>query len=83
MAVDDILNFPYKFIRLVNNKCLVVGAKEEAGMKITRCFDIKTDVTAMYLVREEANASAKESAATGTTASLKITKESGAEEPSL
>ena len=81
--VDDILNFPYKFTRLVNNKRLVVGAKQEAGMKITRCFDIKTDEKAIYLVREEANPTAEESAATGTTASLKITKESGIEEPSL
>ena len=81
--VDDILNFPCKYIRLVNNKRLVVGAKQEAGMKITRLFDIKTDEKVVHLVREEANCSAEKSAATGTTASLKITRESGAEEPSL
>lgn len=32
--VDHVLNFPYKFTRLVNNKRLVVGARQEAGMKI-------------------------------------------------
>lgn len=35
--VDDILNFPYKFTRLVNNKRLVVGTKQETGMKVARC----------------------------------------------
>ena len=35
--VDDILNFPYKFTRLVNNKHLVVGTKQETGMKVARC----------------------------------------------
>ena len=80
--VDDILNFLYKFTRLVNNKCLVVGAKQEPGMKITRCFDIKSDEKVIYLVREEVNPSAEGSSATATTAS-KIIEEASAEEPSM
>lgn len=80
--VDDILNFPYKFTRLVNNKCLVVGAKQEPGMKITRCFDITTDEKAIYLVREEVNPSAEGSSATTTTARKSI-EETSAEEPSM
>ena len=80
--VDDILNFPYKFTRLVNNKCLVVGSKQEPGMKITRCFDIKSDEKAIYRVREEVNPSAEGSSATATTAS-KIIEKTSAEEPSM
>ena len=80
--VDDILNFPYKFTRLVNNKRLVVGAKQEPGMKITRCFDIATDEKAIYLVREEVNPSAEGSSATTTTA-RKTIEETSAEEPSM
>lgn len=72
--VDDILNFPYKFTRLVNNKRIVVGAKQEPGMKITRCFDITTDEKAIYLVREEVNPSAEGSSATTTTARKPLKK---------
>ena len=80
--VDDILNFPYKFTRLVNNKRLVVGAKQEPGMKITRCFDVSTDEKAIYLVREEVNPSAERSSATTTTAS-ETNEETSAEEPNM
>ena len=80
--VDNILNFLYKFTRLVNNKRLLLGAKQEPGMKITRCFDIKSDEKAIYLLREEVNPSAKGSSATATTAS-KIIEETSAEEPSM
>ena len=80
--VDDILNFPYKFTRLVNNKRLVVGAKQEPGMKITRCFAIKSDKKAIYLVREEVNLSAEGSSATTTTAST-IIEDTSTEEPSM
>lgn len=51
--VDDILNFPFKFTRSVNNKRLVVGVKQEAVMKTVRCIDATTDEKAVYLVREE------------------------------
>ena len=80
--VEDILKFPYKFTRLVNNKRLVVGAKQEPGMKITRCFNITTDKKAIYLVREEVNPLAQGSSATTSTAS-KIIEETSAEEPSM
>ena len=81
--VDDILNFPYKFTRLVNNKRLVVGAKQEPGMKITRCFDITTDEKAIYLVREEVNPLAERSSATTTTAASETNEETSAEQPSM
>lgn len=81
--VDDIVNFPYKFTRSVNNKRLVVGAKQEAGIKLTRCVESKTDEKAIYIVREEASPSVEESAATAPRASgLEITEESGEEKPS-
>ena len=51
--VDDILNFPYKFTRLVNNKRLVVGTKQETGMKVARCFDVQTNEKAIYLVKSD------------------------------
>ena len=72
----------HKFTRLVNNKRLVVGAKQEPGMKITRCFDITIDEKAIYLVREEVNTSAKRSSVTTTTAS-EINEETSAKEPSM
>lgn len=51
--VDDILNFPFKFTRLVNTKRLVVGVKQEAVIKTVKCIDATTDDKAIYLVREE------------------------------
>lgn len=81
--VDDIVNFPYKFTRSVNNKRLVVGAKQEAGIKLTRCVESKTDEKAIYIVREEASPLVEESATTAPRASgLEITEESGEEKPS-
>ena len=32
---------------------VVVGAKQEPGMKVTRCFDINADEKAIHLVREK------------------------------
>ena len=63
--VDDILNFPYKFTRLVNNKRLVVGTKQETGMKVARCFDVQTDEKAIYLVKEQSNLPSSENTDVG------------------
>lgn len=82
VQVDDILNFPYKFTRSVNNKRLVVGVKQEAALKLTRCVESNTDEKAIYIVREEASPSVEESAATAPTVSgQEIPEESGEEKP--
>ena len=51
--VDDILNFPFQFTRLVNNKRLVVVVTQEEVIKTVRCIDATTDDRVIYLVREE------------------------------
>ena len=80
--VDDILNFPYKFTRLVNNKRLVVGTKQETGMKVARCFDVQTDEKAIYLVKEQSNLPSSEESATATVVSLNV-DETDVKEPAL
>ena len=51
--VDDILCFPYKFTRPVNDTRIVVGLKQEASCSASRCIDSKTDGKSIFLVREE------------------------------
>ena len=37
--VNDVLNIPYKFTRMVNNKCTVVGVKQERIFKLKQCIE--------------------------------------------
>lgn len=80
--VNDILNFPHKFTRLVNNKRLVVGTKQETGMKVVRCVDVQTDEKAIYLVKEQSNLPSSEESATATVVSLNV-NETDVKEPAL
>ena len=80
--VDDILNFPYKFTRLVNNKHLVVGTKQETGMKVATCVDVQTDEKAIYLVKEQSNLPSSQESATATVVSLNV-DETDVKEPAL
>lgn len=50
--VDDVLCFPYKFTRVINTKCVVVGLKQERILKLRQCLD-HSEESAVYLVREE------------------------------
>lgn len=50
--VDDVLRFPYKFTRMVNNKRVVVGLKQESILKLRQCIQ-QSEEAAVYLVREE------------------------------
>ena len=54
--VDDILCFPYKFTRPVNDTCIVVGLKKEATCGASRCIDAKTDGKSIFLIRKESKA---------------------------
>ena len=80
--VNDILNVPYKFTRLVNNKHLVVGTKQETGMKVTTCVDVQTVEKAIYLVKEQSNLPSSEESATATVVSLNA-DETDVKEPAL
>ena len=58
--VDDIIHFPYKFTRPVNDKRIVVGVKQEAVIKVSRCFiDTEANEKAIYLIREESKCEIK------------------------
>ena len=81
--IDDILNFPYKFTRLVNNKRVVVGAKQEPGMKVTRCFDINADEKAIHLVREKPIPLSEEYATTMEATASFETEEGSSEESNM
>lgn len=48
--VDDILVYPYKFMRLVNDQRIVGGVKEEGVISASKCIDHNRGI---YLVREE------------------------------
>jgi len=50
--VDDVLRFPYNFTRMVNNKRVVVGLKQESILKLRQCIQ-QSEEAAVYLVREE------------------------------
>ena len=55
--VDDVLNFRYKFTRMVNNKRVVVGLKQERILKLKQCIEESDEgESAVYLVREDTNA---------------------------
>ena len=55
--VDDVLNFPYKFNRMVNNKRVVVGLKQERILKLKQCIEESDEgESAVYLVHEDTNA---------------------------
>ena len=47
--VDDVLWFPFKFTQLVNGKRVIVGAKQEAIIKLKQCIE-GTDDPAIYLI---------------------------------
>lgn len=54
--VDDVLNFPYKFTRMVNNKRVVVGLKQERILKLKQCIEESDEgESAVYLVCEDTN----------------------------
>ena len=50
--VDDILCYPYKFTRPVNDQRIVVGIKQESVLSASKCIDHNRGI---YLVREETN----------------------------
>ena len=50
--VDDILCYPYKFTRPVNDQRIVVGVKQESVLSASKCIDHNRGI---YLVREETN----------------------------
>lgn len=54
--VDDVLNFPYKFTRMVNNKRVVMGLKQERILKLKQYIE-ESDKgeSAVYLVCEDTN----------------------------
>ena len=53
---DDVLNFPYKFTRMVNNKRVVVGVKQERIFKLKQCIEESDEgESAVYLVCEDTN----------------------------
>ena len=37
--VNDVLNIPYKFTRMVNNERIVVGVKQERIFKLKQCIE--------------------------------------------
>ena len=50
--VGDVLRFPFKFTRIVNNKRVVVGLKQESILKLRQCME-QSEELAVYLIREE------------------------------
>ena len=50
--VGDVLRFPFKFTRIVNNKPVVVGLKQESILKLRQCME-QSEELAVYLIREE------------------------------
>lgn len=54
--VDDVLNFPYKFTRSVNNNRVVVGLKQERLLKLKQCMEESAEgQAAIYLVCDKTN----------------------------
>ena len=54
--VDDVLNFPYKFTRMVKNKRVIVGLKQERILKLKQCIEESDEgESAVYLVHEDTN----------------------------
>ena len=48
------MNFPYKFTRMVNDKRVVVGLKQERILKLKQCIEESDEgESALYLVRED------------------------------
>ena len=52
VQVGDVLRFPFKFTRIVNNKRVVVGLKQESILKLRQCME-QSEELALYLIREE------------------------------
>ena len=50
--VGDVLRFPFKFTRMVNNKRVIVGLKQESILKLGQCME-QSEEFAVYLIREE------------------------------
>lgn len=50
--VGDVLRFPFKFTRIINNKRVVVGLKQESILKLRQCME-QSEELAVYLIREE------------------------------
>ena len=54
--VDDVLNFPYKFNGMVNNKHIVVSLKQERILKLKQCIEESDKCeSAVHLVCEDTN----------------------------
>ena len=51
--VSDVLPPHYKFSRLLNNKRIVIGVKQEAAIKLSQCVLKEETNFAVYLFREE------------------------------
>lgn len=51
--VSDVLPPHYKFTRLLNNKCIVIGVKQEAAIKLSQCVLKEETNFAVYLLREQ------------------------------
>ena len=59
--VDDVLNFPYKSNRMVNNTHIVVGLKQERILKLKQCIEESDEgESAVYLLCEDTNAKVAE-----------------------
>ena len=58
--VDDVLDFPIRFSRIVNNKHVVVGLNQERFLKLKQCIIQSSDQSALYLVCEEENSKVAE-----------------------
>lgn len=50
--VGDVLHFPVNFTRMVNNKRVSVGLKQESILKLRQCME-KSEEFAIYLISEE------------------------------
>ena len=50
--VSDVLPPHYKFTRLLNNKRIVIGVKQEAAIKLSQCMLKEETNFAVYLLRE-------------------------------
>ena len=51
--VDDILTFPYKFMRNTSEKRVVVGLKQEIVTKLRACIEESDATASLYLIRED------------------------------
>jgi len=51
--VSDILPPQYKFTRLLKNKRVIIGVKQEAALKLTQCMQKEEDNFEVHLLRDK------------------------------